>query len=234
MAKSHTAYFVIFALKCCVLLCHINNKSPSPEPTNITSAITSFAERSLLANLCSPGQCYHRAPKFATHLGLKPAHPLTHITLCVLLLSGDIELNPGPRNASIFPCGCCEMPVNWSHRAICCDNCSVWYHKSCASMDTFDFNKIENQIEGESIFWPCFRCAHRNTSIWCSHRNTPSLTYNSFVLNVSNSFDPLRGDSNLNMASPDPVFLPARKSRTREPSRTRPWQRRENHRKKPL
>ena len=57
-----------------------------------------------------------------------------------LLLSGDIDVNPGPmqhdvntapRPTSVFPCGHCELAVNWSDDAICCDLCSIWCHQSC-------------------------------------------------------------------------------------------------------
>ena len=42
-------------------------------------------------------------------------HQISKTTLLtlILILSNDIELNPGPRNASIFPCGYCDQPVNW-------------------------------------------------------------------------------------------------------------------------
>ena len=36
---------------------------------------------------------------------------LTAITLLVLMLSGDIEINPGPRAHTIYPCGFCEIAV---------------------------------------------------------------------------------------------------------------------------
>ncbi|KAH3857653.1 hypothetical protein DPMN_100264 [Dreissena polymorpha] len=34
----------------------------------------------------------------------------------LILLSGDIESNPGPGNKSIFPCGLCDDPVNRSQK----------------------------------------------------------------------------------------------------------------------
>ena len=31
----------------------------------------------------------------------------------MILLSGDIELNPGPTNKSMYPCAMCDLPVTW-------------------------------------------------------------------------------------------------------------------------
>ena len=49
----------------------------------------------------------------------------TTIILLIMIQSGDIKLNRGPRQASILPCGMCEMPVTWSNEGVCCDCCSV-------------------------------------------------------------------------------------------------------------
>ena len=59
--------------------------------------------------------------------------PRAGYALLLLLIAGDVEVNPGP---TIFPCGYCERAVDWSHRAVCCDECSFWYHKSCTDKDT--------------------------------------------------------------------------------------------------
>jgi len=126
----------------------------------------------------------------------------------LLLLSGDVEVNPGPRAGSVYPCDYCELPVNWSHRAVCCDDCSMWYHKSCTSMNSEMYNMLNNNHDDESIYWPCYKCDHKNTSVWCSHRNVPVHVYNSFVLDTANSFAPLSGDTSSVVDPPDPVFLP--------------------------
>ena len=53
----------------------------------------------------------------------------------IMVQSGDIELNPGPRQASIFPCGMCETPVTWSNEGVCCDLQCV-APQSCAQQTT--------------------------------------------------------------------------------------------------
>ena len=100
------------------------------------------------------------------------------VTLLVLLLCGDIELNPGPPVPSLYPCGICELGVNWSHAAVCCDNCDVWYHKSCVSMNSQQYANIEGER------WNCYACG----SVNCS-----SFLYHVYNLNVSNSYEPLAG-----------------------------------------
>jgi len=74
------------------------------------------------------------------------------LILLLLLLGGDIELNPGPK--PIYPCGICERSVNDTQRAFCCDGCDLWYHKTCLSMCTQDFEYLENR----SISYICYKC----------------------------------------------------------------------------
>ena len=63
--------------------------------------------------------------------------------LFLSLLSGQIELNPGPpmsgslKLSSIFPCGNCENPVTWEQRGICCDSCNMWFHKDFVDIRSF-------------------------------------------------------------------------------------------------
>ena len=36
------------------------------------------------------------------------------LIVTLLLLAGDVEINPGPEGSS-FPCGLCEIDANWSN-----------------------------------------------------------------------------------------------------------------------
>ena len=53
------------------------------------------------------------------------AHPHTR-SACLLklliLLAGDVELNPGPRKPK-FPCIECGKACTWKSQAVCCDDC---------------------------------------------------------------------------------------------------------------
>ena len=80
-------------------------------------------------------------------------------------------------NKSIYPCGFCELRVNWSHKALCCDSCSLWYHKTCLSMASGDFAHSENE---SNTSWHCIKC-----------RTPLSDTYHSYDIPVNNMFDTL-------------------------------------------
>ena len=51
-----------------------------------------------------------------------------HETFCryLLLLSEDIELNPGPD----FSYAICEKSIAFRYRVLCCYNCDSWVHKN--------------------------------------------------------------------------------------------------------
>ena len=70
---------------------------------------------------------------------------LKHLDLYLLLiLSGQIELNPGPTaDSTTYPCGICQENVNWGQRAICCDKCDLWHHASCMNMNEAVYNVLE-------------------------------------------------------------------------------------------
>ena len=59
-------------------------------------------------------------------------HNLSYITLLVVLLSGDIELNPGPEDE--VKCVCessdeCGFMLQ-------CDSCSCWSHSECVGVSS--------------------------------------------------------------------------------------------------
>ena len=83
----------------------------------------------------------------------KPLHYLSHSPLILismlLLISGDIQPNPGP----IDPCSVCSRRVTWGNRSIQCTGCSLWVHLSCSGLSPADFRKIS---PGHS--WTCPMC----------------------------------------------------------------------------
>ena len=109
----------------------------------------------------------------------------TFTTFMLLISCGDIEFNLGPIAGewpptqnweALYPCGCCEFQVVWSHLAVCCDECQFWYHKTCASMTSAEYDHIEN------VSWKCCKC---NTA------SSLSFLHQAYNLNVFNSFDAL-------------------------------------------
>ena len=104
-------------------------------------------------------------------------NPILSLCLTLLLVCGDIELNPGPA-PSVYHCGFCELPVDRSEVAVACDECSIWYHKSCLEMSTSKFQ----YLNCSHVSWICMKC---------STMNTETHLFKSFEIILENSFTPL-------------------------------------------
>ena len=78
------------------------------------------------------------------------AHRNVTLLSLILIISGDVEPNPGPVQ---YPCGCCHRPVASNHRAVLCDKCDQWFHINCAGMTP----KIYTTLSG-SFSWICPTC----------------------------------------------------------------------------
>ena len=158
-----------------------------------------------LTDICT-NTCYLTNMRRLYKFVLPDRAPSTFAAMIMLALSGDIALNPGPT----FTCGVCQLVVSWSHKAVACDNCSVWVHKSCASLDSATYDQLEN------LSWKCYCCRSVNVS---------SFVYNAYNVNVSNSFAPLAGilddDGAIphQVVSPSGVFEPKLHSSTAGPNR---------------
>ena len=73
----------------------------------------------------------------------------------LLILSGDINLHPGPVK---YPCSVCAKPVR--KRIISCEKCGLWLHKKCDPT-----LKLENN--SSSICNPCQNKSHDNLdNVW--------------------------------------------------------------------
>ena len=79
--------------------------------------------------------------------------------IALLLLSGDIELNPGPRTWK-YPCGVCSKPCKSNQPAIQCDTCNSWIHKKCVSINPTIWTSLANS----SVSWECINCGLPNFS----------------------------------------------------------------------
>ncbi|KAJ8049933.1 hypothetical protein HOLleu_02902 [Holothuria leucospilota] len=70
--------------------------------------------------------------------------------LCILLvLGGDVELNPGPRSY----CGQC----NKLDKAVECDGCVKWVHARCTNIDSDEYKKL--QLSNPDAKWYCPSCS---------------------------------------------------------------------------
>ena len=118
------------------------------------------------------------------------------IILLLLLMSGDIESNPGPRHrhSSIFPCGVCQRHVDWSARALACDNCDVWFHATCIDLDSDNFKSLAAQ----DASWACFKCHSQNFT---------TNIFHSYEIPMQNRYSTL-SDSSTSLPIPSPTFVP--------------------------
>ena len=160
--------------------------SYSFRPTNlepISAAITDVTCRKLSAGLCTNAGLLGNPHKTASNF--KPGSLPTHTTLIVLLLGGDIELNPGP---PVYPCGYCQHNVSWNGNGLCCDNCDMWFHPSCIDISSAEYWALGQTSEE----WKCYRCQTVNSSC---------LMYHSYEVDTHNRF------SILSCVTDDSVFL---------------------------
>ena len=72
------------------------------------------------------------------------------------MLSGDIELNPGPTR---HPCGVCSRSVAKTHRAVLCDICDLWQHIKCVNISPSDYEKLSTSDEP----WNCPKCTDKTS-----------------------------------------------------------------------
>ena len=102
-------------------------------------------------------------------------HPGLLKLLCkLLLLGGDVMLNPGPNWK--FPCGKCEKPVKSNQKGIMCDFCDRWYHPRCCSVSDTMFVELANS----SCIWICNDCGVANYSSSLFDSQDPVSCENSF------------------------------------------------------
>ena len=121
--------------------------------------------------------------------------------ICLLLLAGDVELNPGPCSPR-YPCGVCGKAVRYSDRAVACDDCNIWYHTNCMLMNTHVYESLRDS----DISWMCFRCGLPNFS----SRLFESSSCSDF--SDDNPFEPLNFSDCTKSKSPTTNFVPTASS----------------------
>ena len=82
--------------------------------------------------------------------------------ILLLLLAGDIELNPGPRRPK-FPCGECGRACTsykGAKASILCESCEMWFHSECVGL-----SDLALDVLGRSdLPWECCCCGLPNLS----------------------------------------------------------------------
>lgn len=73
----------------------------------------------------------------------------------LLLIAGDVSLNPGPRNPGPRPiCPRCCKPVYDNAAALQCDRCDAWLHRKCERLALSTYRRLSNCVEP----WYCGMC----------------------------------------------------------------------------
>ena len=86
-----------------------------------------------------------------------PKGTFIYVILSLLMLNGNVELNPEPIK---FLCGFCHKQERRNQRAVCCDSCDLWYHTKCIRMPLEVYNGLNNLFTS----WICSRCGSSNFS----------------------------------------------------------------------
>ena len=79
----------------------------------------------------------------------------------LLLLGGDIEMNPGDKRGKKIPCGKCSKAVRKNQAGIQCDQCRNWFHvnANCCEISPAMFCILKNS----SCAWICPQCGLPNS-----------------------------------------------------------------------
>ena len=165
------------------------------------------------------------SPSFCTQVFVSDARHCLHsrlikqpqrnkniILIMAIILSGDVQIQPGPRenNKNIFPCGICEHPVTWNCAGVACDDCSVWFHKTCIDMCSKDFEVLNRS----NVNWLCCKCDSMNCN---------SFTFHSYELECANYYHPIADisiDSVVSAFSPLKTSSPGNRNRSVNRSRS--------------
>ena len=87
------------------------------------------------------------------------SRPRRSVLWILLLASGDIESNPGPRMPK-YPCGYCNKAVKTTDKAVCCDQCNKWIHNCCSGLS----DQAYVQLQHSTCNWICPNCGIPNFS----------------------------------------------------------------------
>ena len=95
-------------------------------------------------------------------------------SMLLLVLAGDVEINPGPRRCK-YPCGLCNLAVKKTDPAVCCDSCDTWIHNGCSGLSHNMYEVLKNT----SCSWICPQCGMPSfsSSFWSSNSFSTSNSF---------------------------------------------------------
>ena len=126
----------------------------------------------------------------------------SHLVI-LLLLSGQVETNPGPSTNTSqpdHPCAICQDKVLDSDAALLCDGCGYWCHISCVGISTSSYQYLASK--SRSFSWICAKCGSSNVGSGTSLQGLDFTHSNSFSPLSSSQFETIDVDSSI----PEPTF----------------------------
>ena len=100
--------------------------------------------------------CTRKLGKCRSSEGLRSFNPSKGTNLLILIiLAGDIEMNPGPRSqCRLCKKYCkaseksvkCEECEKHGHKAVQCDKCEMWIHNKCSLITESEFDSVCNGL----------------------------------------------------------------------------------------
>ncbi len=108
-----------------------------------------------------------------TPVSLQCRNSKRHVKILIfilLILSGDVEMNPGPATrSSISPTTptikvnalCPECSKDAGFDSVACEFCDEWFHRSCIKMSD-DFFSLLSTKHKDSVFYFCKNCSKNN------------------------------------------------------------------------
>ncbi|XP_015763562.1 PREDICTED: uncharacterized protein LOC107342574 [Acropora digitifera] len=123
---------------------------------NIATGINGYGLNSVLAStepFLTDLEAFYSYDRFTKESSTSTSSRVfKRLLLSLLLLAGDIQLNPEPNWK--FPCGSCNKPVKKNQKGFQCDHCNLWYHTKCCAVGDDSYYLLANS----SCTWLCVSC----------------------------------------------------------------------------
>ena len=112
-----------------VLPSPITPVNPGPSDPVLTNHTTDPVPSSIIACSLAHSKSYQTS-KSLNH-PTRPTKSSPSFIFILLLLSGNVEVNPGPSYK--FPCGHCQKPCKSNQKNLKCSSCHTWHHIKCSN-----------------------------------------------------------------------------------------------------